>query len=109
MSVYVKHEDRKIKYGEEQWFGMFSDEGNEKVYMQLLKIADRANKHNTLKRRDLAAAIDGMEKTAIESGYTEVTDTEVRIHVSRWLNINVNKPNGWVLIDYFYEDYYGSY
>jgi hypothetical protein len=106
MSVYVEHEDRKIKYGEERWFGMFNDEGNEKVYLGLLKIQSRVN-HGTLKRRDLATAISGMEQAAIESGHTEVTDTEVRIHVSRWLNANVNKPNSWVLIDYFYEDYYG--
>lgn len=106
MSVYVKPEDRKIKYGEEKWFGMFSDEGNEKVFMGLSKILARANVHGTLKRRQLQEAISGMEQAAIESGHAEVTDTEVRIHVSRWLNANVNKPNGWALIDYFYDDEY---
>lgn len=101
----VQTQDQTIQYGEEMWFGMFTDAGNQKVFMGLSKILARANEHHTLQRRDLQSAISGMEQALIESGNTEVTDTEVRIHVSRWLNANVNKPNSWMLIDIYYEDY----
>lgn len=97
-------ESQKINYGDPLFFSMYTDEGNLLVFQELSKILSRTNFHGTLKRPDLVAAIYQLEDTVLNAGHREVTDTEVRMSIARWMNEYVIVPNGWVQLDYFYED-----
>lgn len=98
-------EARRHQHGDFLYFGMYTDAGNEAVFQALAEISDRC-RSGELKRTDLLLALTTMDNALCAQGHTEVTDTEVRIHASRYVNEFINRPNSWALMDIDYITYY---
>lgn len=95
-----EYENRTINFGDEQYMGMFTDEGNIAVYEIITRLAQEAARGD-LKRVDLAAALEVARKDVQALGHNEVWDTEVRSSLHHLVNERICKPNMWAEIDYW--------
>ena len=96
---------RKLNYGDEHFFGMYTDEGNMLVAYSLITIKNNKD----MDRSDLRYLIKDMEKALAMLDHTEVGDTDVRMHVSNWVNKHINDVRLWRRIDYFYDDVFSDF